>query len=82
MAIISEKIEGKLIQVEIKSTNIKLATYNTETGLLTIVFTNGSIYEYEGVSWELFTKFRMSDSQGAFLNANIKNKHTHKKVNG
>jgi len=80
MAIISEQIIGKLIHVDIKSTNIKSATYNTETSLLTIVFNNGSIYEYADVPWELFTKFRMSDSQGAFLNANIKTKYTFKKV--
>jgi hypothetical protein len=81
MAIISERIEGKLIHVDIKSSNIKSATYNTETSLLTIVFNNGSIYEYENVPWELFTKFRMADSQGAFLNANIKNKYSFKKFN-
>jgi len=81
MAIISERIEGKLIHVEIKSSNIKSATYNTETSLLTIVINNGSIYEYENVPWELFTKFRMADSQGAFLNANIKNKYSFKKFN-
>lgn len=81
MAIISERIEGKLIHVDIKSSNIKSATYNTETSLLTVVFNNGSIYEYEGVPWELFTKFRMADSQGAFLNANIKNKYSFKKFN-
>lgn len=81
MAIISERIEGKLIHVDIKSSNIKSATYNTETTLLTIVFNNGSIYEYENVPWELFTKFRMADSQGAFLNANIKNKYSFKKFN-
>jgi hypothetical protein len=80
MAIISEKIEGKVIQVDIKSTNIKSAVYNTETSLLTIVFNNGSIYEYEGVPWELFTKFRMSDSQGSFLNSNIKPKYKFKKI--
>lgn len=82
MGIISEKIEGKLIHVDIKSTNIKSATYNTETGLLKIVFNNGSIYEYSDVPWELFTKFRMSDSQGSFLNANIKPKYTFKKIDG
>jgi len=80
MDIISEKIEGKVIQVDIKSTNIKSAVYNTETSLLTIVFNNGSIYEYEGVPWELFTKFRMSDSQGSFLNSNIKPKYKFKKI--
>lgn len=80
MAIISERIEGTNISVDIKSSNIKSALYNTETKLLTVVFNNGSIYQYEDVSWELFTKFRMSDSQGAFLNAKIKNAHTYKKV--
>lgn len=80
MAIISERIEGKIISVDIKSTNIKSASYNTETSLLTVVFNNGSIYEYSDVAWELFTKFRMSDSQGSFLNANIKKTHAYKKV--
>ena len=80
MAIISEKIDGKLIHVDIKSSNIKSTSYNTETSLLTIVFNNGSIYEYSDVPWELFTKFRMADSQGAFLNSNIKPKYTFKKL--
>lgn len=80
MAILSERIEGTKISVDIRSSNVKSASYNTETKLLTVVFNNGSIYEYENVSWELFTKFRMADSQGAFLNAKIKNTHTFKKV--
>ena len=80
MAILSERIEGTNISVDIKSTNIRSASYNTESKLLTVVFNNGSIYEYSDVSWELFTKFRMSDSQGAFLNSKIKNTHAYKKV--
>ncbi len=80
MAIISEKIEGNLIYVDIKSSNIKSATYNTETSSLSIVFNNESIYEYADVPWELFVKFRMADSQGAYLNANIKTKYSFKKI--
>lgn len=80
MAILSERIEGTTISVDIKSSNIKSALYNTEAKSLTVVFNNDSIYEYVDVSWELFTKFRMSDSQGAFLNAKIKNTHAYKKV--
>lgn len=80
MAILSERIEGATISVDIKSSNIKSALYNTEAKSLTVVFNNDSIYEYVDVSWELFTKFRMSDSQGAFLNAKIKNAHAYKKV--
>lgn len=81
MAIISEKIVGTLISVDIKSSNMKGAVYNTESELLTVTFNNGSIYEYERVPWDLFAKFRMSDSQGSFLNAKIKSKYAHKKVN-
>lgn len=82
MAIISEKIEGKMIMVDVKSSNIKSATYNTETESLVITFNNGTIYEYEKVPWEIFTKFRMSDSQGAYLNSTIRKKYQYKKLNG
>jgi hypothetical protein len=80
MGIISEKIDGKVISVEIKSSNLKSASYDTETAHLTIVFNNGSIYEYENVPWELFTKFRMSESQGKFLNQKIKGTYSYTKV--
>ncbi len=80
MAILSEKIEGKEIMVEINSSNLKKATYNTESNLLTVTFNNGSIYEYYEFPWEKFTKFRMSESQGKFLNTNINGKYNYKKV--
>lgn len=79
MAITSEKIDGKNIIVEIKSTNIKTAKYNTENELLTVTFNNGSIYDYEKVPWEIFTKFRMADSQGAYLNSTIRKNYQYKK---
>lgn len=80
MGIISEKIDGKVISVEINSSNLKSASYDTETSLLTIVFNNGSIYEYENVPWEMFTKFRMNESQGKFLNQKIKGTYSYTKV--
>lgn len=82
MAIVSERIEGKMIMVEIKSTNIKSASFNTETESLVITFNNGSIYEYEKVPWEIFTKFRLSESQGAYLNSTIRKNYQYKKLNG
>ena len=66
MGILSEKIEGKLITVEIQSSNLKNAVYNTETEDLTITFNNGSIYEYNKVPWTKFTKLRLAESQGKF----------------
>ncbi len=80
MAVLSEKIEGKEIMVEINSSNLKKASYNTESKLLTVTFNNGSIYEYYEFPWDKFTKFRMSESQGKFLNTNINGKYNYKKV--
>jgi len=77
MGIITEKIEGTKITVEIDSTNLTSATYNTETKVLSVVFKNGSIYEYEKVPWNIFTKLRMSDSQGSFFSKVI---YAYKKV--
>lgn len=80
MGIISEKIDGKNILVEISSSNLKSAGFNTETETLTITFNNGAIYEYYEFPWDKFTKFRMSESQGKFLNGNINGKYKFKKV--
>ena len=80
MSIISEKIEGKIINVTIGSTNIKSASYDTETHDLTITFNNGGIYVYNNVPWEMFTKFRMSESQGKFFNVNIAKNYKYTKV--
>jgi hypothetical protein len=80
MGIISEKIEGVLIEVTIQSSNLKSASYNTETEDLTVTFNNGSIYVYNKVPWNKFTKFRMSESQGKYFNENIGRSHKYTKV--
>jgi hypothetical protein len=80
MGIISEKIEGKLIEVSIQSSNLSSAKFNTETEDLIVSFNNGAIYEYNKVSWEKFTKFRLAESQGKFFNENIARKYTYKKL--
>lgn len=80
MAIVSEKIDGKFIMVEIKSSNLKAAQYNTETEDLTVTFNNGAIYEYNKVPWAKFTKFRLAESHGKHFNENIAKGHTYKKV--
>jgi hypothetical protein len=80
MGIISEKIEGKLIEVSIQSSNLSSAKFNTETEDLIVNFKNGAVYEYSKVPWEKFTKFRLAESQGKFFNENIAKKYTYKKV--
>jgi hypothetical protein len=80
MAILSEKIEGKLIEVKIQSSNIKSSTYNTEDKTLLIEFNNNSLYQYNEVPWEVFTKFRMAESQGKYFNSDISKKYKYEKV--
>jgi hypothetical protein len=80
MGIISEKIDGKVIEVTIQSSNLKMASYNTETETLDITFNNGSIYQYNKVPWNVFTKFRLSESQGKFFNEHIGKKYTYTKI--
>ena len=71
MAITSEKINGKEILVEIESSNLKSASYNTEDETLKVTFKSGIVYEYYKVPWDKFTKLRMAESQGRFFNLNI-----------
>lgn len=80
MAILSEKINGKLIEVSINSSNLKSSTYDTEGKSLLVEFNNGSIYEYNDVPWEVFTKFRMAESQGKYFNTSISRTYKYKKV--
>lgn len=80
MSITSEKIEGNLIEVQIKSTNLKSAVYDTEEEKLNVTFNSGAIYEYNKVPWSKFTKFRMAESQGKYFNENIARSHKYKKI--
>ena len=80
MAITSEKINGKEILVEIQSSNLQSASYNTEDETLQVTFNSGSVYEYYKVSWEKFTKLRLAESQGRFFNLNIAKNHEFKKL--
>lgn len=80
MGIISEQISGETINVEIKSSNLKSASYNTTQKVLVVTFNNGSIYEYYDIPWQIFTKFRMAESQGKYFNTEISRKYKFKKI--
>lgn len=80
MAIINERINGSEIINEIKSSNLKKSTYNVETKKLKIEFNNGFAYEYEEVPHQVYTQFRMSESQGKYLNSEIAKKYKYKKL--
>jgi hypothetical protein len=78
--IISEKILGSQISVVIESSNLKEATYDTTNKTLLMTFKNNRKYQYNDVAWEIFTKFRMAESQGKFFNGEIAKKYTYKEL--
>jgi len=80
MAILKEEIKGTKIINEIKSSNIKKTEYDTETKNLVVEFNNGFKYEYDDVPHQIYTKFRMSESQGKFFTTDISKAYKYKKL--
>jgi hypothetical protein len=80
MAIVKEEIKGTKIINEIQSSNIKKTEYDTETKKLLVTFNNGTQYEYDEVPHQLYTQFRMSESQGKFFTSKISKTYKYKKI--
>ena len=80
MGILKEEIRGTKIYNEIASSNIKITEYDTESKDLLVEFNNGMKYLYEQVPHQLYTQFRMSESQGKFFNSKIAKTFKYKKM--
>jgi hypothetical protein len=80
MAIINEKIEGSKIYNRIQSSNISETEYDVELNNLVVKFNNGLKYEYFDVPHNIYTQFRLSESQGKFFVVNISKKFKYKKI--
>jgi len=80
MAILKEEIKGTKIFNEIQSSNLVRTEYDTELKTMIAEFKNGTRYEYEEIPHNIYTKFRMSESQGKFFNTEISKKYKYKKV--
>ena len=80
MAILKEIIEGTKIINEIQSSNIRKTEYDSITKKLIVEFNNGTKYEYDEVPHQLYTQFRMSESQGKFFSSKIAKTFKYKKV--
>ena len=80
MAIIKEVIDGTKIKNEIKSSNIKSSEYDTESKDLVVEFNNGAKYKYDNVPHQVYTKFRLAESQGKFFTTDIAKQYSYKKV--
>ena len=80
MAIKKEIIEGTKIINEIDSSNLVRAEYDTETSKLVVEFKNGTRYIYNGVPHNVYTKFRLAESQGKFFTSEISKKFKYAKL--
>ena len=80
MAVKKETIDGTKIINEIESTNIVKTEYDTATKKMIAEFKNGARYQYDDVPHNVYTKFRMSESQGKFFTTDISKKFKYKKV--
>ena len=59
-----------MIMIPLKSSNIAAAGY--ENNVLRVQFSNGTQYDYKGVSSEVFNSFIEAKSQGKFFHKNIR----------
>jgi hypothetical protein len=80
MAILREQINGTKIINEIQSSNIRKTEYDTESKDLIVEFNNGLRYSYENVPHQVYTQFRMSESQGKFFNSKIAKTYQYRKL--
>lgn len=80
MGIIKEEIVGTKIINEIQSSNLRKTEYDTETKKMLVEFNNGAKYEYNEVPHQVYTQFRMSESQGKFFNSKIAKTYKYRKV--
>jgi hypothetical protein len=80
MAITKEEFVGTKILNEVQSSNIVRTEFDTETKMLVVEFKNGMKYQYEGVPHEVYTRFRMTESQGKFFSSDISKKYKFTKL--
>jgi hypothetical protein len=80
MAIKKETIDGSKIICEVESSNLTGAEFDVNSKKLIIEFKNGTKYEYEDVPHQVFTQFRLSESQGSFFSKKIAKSYKYKKI--
>ena len=80
MAILKEEIKCTKILNEIQSSNVIKSEYDTATRKMIIEFKNGLRYEYDEVPLQIYTQFRMSESQGKFFSSKISKTFKYKKL--
>ena len=61
-----------MFSMQLKSSNLKSATYDAESKALTVHFRNGNAYRYENVPPKVFQELGLAPSAGKYFHANIR----------
>jgi len=80
MSFKKREINGDEIKIYVESSNIDNAVYNIKTKDLKIYFTKGYGYLYKDVPHKIFTRFKISESQGKYFHKEINNKFETEKL--
>ncbi len=64
----------------VASSNIVSIGYDGSSQILEVEFLNGSIYQYYGVSENMYKQLMQAGSKGRFLNTYIKNAYGYSRV--
>lgn len=67
-----KQIKGSAIKAYFDSSNVLYAQYDMNKNELIIVFKKGKAYIYKNVPHRIFVQLERADSQGKFLNQQIK----------
>jgi hypothetical protein len=70
--ILKKEKNGNIVEVMYESSNILKSRYDEASTNLTITFKNGSRYTYLSVPKTTYFRFETAESQGKFLNTEIK----------
>jgi len=65
-------------RISVSSSNI--ASVGWEDGILEVEFTNGGVYQYQGVPEDIYAGLMASGSKGKYLASSIKNVFPYTKV--
>ena len=63
----------------VTSSNVAAIGYDADTRKLHVQFTNGSLYEYDGVGKDIYRQFMDAESKGKYLQKHIKS-HTFRRL--
>lgn len=67
-------------RIAIRSRDIAIVGYESETGTLEIAFRSGGVYHYSGVPAEVYQILMFAPSQGTYFEEAIKHQYPYKKI--